>query len=96
MFGALHVVMPLNSRASFARDPFQKHNKNYCELTPDVLNKILVDVKQVEFVLVRSSKTQKRQLLSLVASSRTHCASSLDKHKPGSNTPRNLLTRVLR
>ena len=47
VFDALHVVMPLNSRASFAKDPFEKHNKNYCELTPDVLNKILVDVKLV-------------------------------------------------
>ena len=46
VFDALHVVMPLNSRASFAKDPFENHNKNYCELTPDVLNKILVDVKK--------------------------------------------------
>ena len=29
VFDALHVVMPLNSRASFAKDPFENHNKNY-------------------------------------------------------------------
>ena len=46
VFDALHVVRPLNSRASFAKDPFEKHSKNYCELTPDVLNIILVDVKK--------------------------------------------------
>ena len=46
LFDALHVVMPLNSRASFAKDPFEHHNKSYCELTPDVLNKILVEVKK--------------------------------------------------
>ena len=28
VFGAFHVVMPLNSRASLARDPFENHNKN--------------------------------------------------------------------
>ena len=40
------MLMPLNSRASFAKDPFENHNKNYSELTPDVLSKILVDVKK--------------------------------------------------
>ena len=46
VFDSLHVVMPLNSRASFAKDPFESHNKNYSELTPEVLSKILVDVKK--------------------------------------------------
>ena len=47
VFDALHVVMPLNSRASFAQDPFEKHDKNYSELSEEVLAKILVDVKEM-------------------------------------------------
>ena len=46
VFDSLHVVMPPNSRASFAKDPFEHHNKNYSELTPEVLNKTLIDVKR--------------------------------------------------
>ena len=57
VFDSLHVVMPLNSRASFDKDPFEGHNKCYSELSPEVLNKILADVKKTaagggEFVRV--------------------------------------------
>ena len=45
-FDSLHVAMPLNSRASFDKDPFEGHNKCYSELSPEVLNKILADVKK--------------------------------------------------
>ena len=46
VFDSLHVVMPFNSRASFAKDPFDGHNKNYSELTQGVLDKKIVDVKK--------------------------------------------------
>ena len=46
VFDSPHLVMPPNSRASFADGPFEHHNKNYSELTPEVLNKTLTDVKK--------------------------------------------------
>lgn len=50
IFEALYVVMPQNSRASFAKDPFENHDKVYSELTTDVLSKIIVDVKRTASV----------------------------------------------
>jgi hypothetical protein len=46
VFDSLHVVIPQNSRASFAKDPFLGHDKNYNELTAETLGKIVADVKR--------------------------------------------------
>ena len=46
VYDALHVVMPQNSRASFAKDPFENHDKIHGELTEEVLCKIVADVKK--------------------------------------------------
>ena len=44
-FDKLYVVQPPNSRASYAKDPWDGHNRVYDELTVDNLRKILAEVK---------------------------------------------------
>ena len=41
VFDRLYIIQPENSRASYTKDPWSKHNRVYNELTVEILQKIL-------------------------------------------------------
>ena len=45
-YDSLHVIVPNNSRQSYKTDPSEGHPKTHADLTPEILAKILTEIKK--------------------------------------------------